>query len=69
MWRLGLACRYTLSGRDEKTLMKLIVHVDTDIVVGVHMWVRTGFSWCACCFWAACVGRLFLLCLLRLGGL
>eukprot|EP00983_Pelagomonas_calceolata_P080186 1155038-Pelagomonas_calceolata.AAC.3 len=30
-------CRYTLSGRDEKTLMKLIVHVDTDIVVGVHM--------------------------------
>ena len=31
--------RYTLSGRDEKTLMKLIVHVESDIVVGVHMWV------------------------------
>ncbi|KAF5838426.1 FAD/NAD-linked reductase [Dunaliella salina] len=29
--------KYTLSGRDEKTLMKMIVHVETDIVVGVHM--------------------------------
>lgn len=27
----------TLTGRDEKTLMKLIVHVATDEVVGVHM--------------------------------
>ena len=30
-------CRNTLSGRDEKTLMKMIVHVESDIVVGVHM--------------------------------
>lgn len=29
--------RNTLSGRDEKTLMKMIVHVPTDIVVGCHM--------------------------------
>eukprot|EP00798_Chlamydomonas_sp_ICE-L_P010160 gene10160-8064_t len=29
--------KYTLSGRDEKTFMKLIVHVETDRVVGVHM--------------------------------
>jgi glutathione reductase (NADPH) len=32
-----LAARYTLSGRDEKTLMKLLVHVETDLVVGAHM--------------------------------
>ena len=31
--------KYTLSGRDEKTLMKLIVHAETDRVVGCHMWV------------------------------
>lgn len=30
-------CRYTLSGRDEKTLMKLLVHAETDVVVGAHM--------------------------------
>ena len=29
--------KYTLSGRDEKTLMKLIVHTETDKVVGIHM--------------------------------
>lgn len=29
--------KYTLSGRDEKTLMKLLVHVATDKVVGCHM--------------------------------
>lgn len=29
--------RNTLSGRDEKTLMKMIVHVPTDRVVGCHM--------------------------------
>ena len=29
--------KYTLSGRDEKTIMKLIVHADTDRVVGCHM--------------------------------
>lgn len=29
--------KHTLSGRLEKTLMKLIVHVQTDRVVGVHM--------------------------------
>ncbi|MEW5299041.1 MAG: hypothetical protein WDW36_002091 [Sanguina aurantia] len=29
--------KHTLSGRVEKTLMKLIVHVQTDRVVGVHM--------------------------------
>jgi hypothetical protein len=29
--------RYTLSGRDEKTLMKLLVHVETDLVIGAHM--------------------------------
>ncbi|KAL6746806.1 glutathione reductase [Haematococcus lacustris] len=29
--------KYTMSGRDERTLMKLVVHVDTDRVVGAHM--------------------------------
>ncbi len=29
--------RYTISGRDEKALMKLLVHVDSDKVVGMHM--------------------------------
>jgi glutathione reductase (NADPH) len=29
--------KHTLSGRDERTLMKLIVDDDTDRVVGVHM--------------------------------
>ena len=29
----------TLAGRTEKTLMKLLVHVPSDRVVGVHMWV------------------------------
>ncbi|KAL4515526.1 hypothetical protein Ndes2437B_g06962 [Nannochloris sp. 'desiccata'] len=29
--------RNTLSGRDEKTFMKMLVHVDTDRVVGCHM--------------------------------
>ena len=29
--------KYTISGRDEKTLMKLIVHAETDRVVGCHM--------------------------------
>lgn len=34
--------KYTLSGRDEKTLMKMLVHVETDRVIGVHMWVLMG---------------------------
>lgn len=34
-----LLLRYTISGRDEKTLMKMIVHVESDRVVGVHMCV------------------------------
>mmetsp|Transcript_14348 Transcript_14348/g.25057 ORF Transcript_14348/g.25057 Transcript_14348/m.25057 type:complete len:493 (+) Transcript_14348:3-1481(+) len=29
--------KYTMSGRDEKTLMKMIVHAGSDRVVGVHM--------------------------------
>lgn len=29
--------RYTLAGRDERTLMKLIVHRETDKVIGLHM--------------------------------
>ncbi len=29
--------RNTLSGRDEKTLMKMLVHVPTDRVIGCHM--------------------------------
>ena len=29
--------KYTLPGRDEKTLMKLIVDRDTDVVIGCHM--------------------------------
>ena len=33
--------KYTLSGRDEKTIMKLIVQAETDRVVGCHMWVWT----------------------------
>ncbi len=28
---------YTLAGRDEKTLMKLVVHQDTNKVLGAHM--------------------------------
>ncbi|MBV7330672.1 glutathione-disulfide reductase [Chloroflexi bacterium TSY] len=31
------ALKHTLSGRDEQTLMKLIVHSETDRVLGVHM--------------------------------
>ncbi|KAG2500152.1 hypothetical protein HYH03_001734 [Edaphochlamys debaryana] len=29
--------KYTISGRDERTLMKLIVHAESDTVVGCHM--------------------------------
>jgi pyruvate/2-oxoglutarate dehydrogenase complex dihydrolipoamide dehydrogenase (E3) component len=29
--------RNTLSGRDDRTMMKLIVHTESDTVVGVHM--------------------------------
>jgi glutathione reductase (NADPH) len=29
--------KYTLSGRDEQTFMKLIVDSETDVVVGCHM--------------------------------
>ncbi len=29
--------KYTISGRDEKTLMKLIVHAESDKVLGCHM--------------------------------
>jgi len=29
--------KHTLSGRDERTLMKLVVHADSGRVVGVHM--------------------------------
>lgn len=29
--------KYTISGREEKTLMKLIVHAETDLVLGCHM--------------------------------
>jgi glutathione reductase (NADPH) len=29
--------RHTLSGRDERTLMKLLVHKESDRVVGCHM--------------------------------
>jgi glutathione reductase (NADPH) len=29
--------KHTISGRDEKTMMKLVVDKDTDIVLGVHM--------------------------------
>ncbi len=35
-----LACRpmkYTISGRDERTLMKLLVHSESNRVVGAHM--------------------------------
>ncbi len=31
------AMKHTLSGSSEKTLMKMLVHRDTDRVVGVHM--------------------------------
>ena len=31
------ALKHTLTGRDERTLMKMIVHPETDIVLGVHM--------------------------------
>lgn len=27
----------TLAGRDEKSFMKLLVHVESDRVIGVHM--------------------------------
>lgn len=29
--------KYTISGRDERTLMKMLVHVDSGRVVGCHM--------------------------------
>lgn len=29
--------KYTVSGRDERTFMKLLVHTDSDRVVGCHM--------------------------------
>ncbi|KAG2438516.1 hypothetical protein HXX76_005067 [Chlamydomonas incerta] len=29
--------KYTISGREEKTLMKLIVHAESDVVLGCHM--------------------------------
>ena len=29
--------KYTISGRDERTLMKLLVHAESDRVVGCHM--------------------------------
>jgi len=31
------ALKHTLTGRDERTLMKIIVHPETDVVLGVHM--------------------------------
>jgi glutathione reductase (NADPH) len=31
------ALKHTLTGRDERTLMKMIVHPETDLVLGVHM--------------------------------
>ena len=31
------ALKHTLTGRDERTLMKIIVHPETDAVLGVHM--------------------------------
>ena len=31
------ALKHTLTGRDERTLMKMIVHPETDTVLGVHM--------------------------------
>lgn len=31
----------TISGREERTLMKLIVDADSDRVVGCHMWVMS----------------------------
>lgn len=32
--------KYTLAGREEKTLMKILVHRDSDKVIGCHMCVR-----------------------------
>jgi glutathione reductase (NADPH) len=29
--------KYTVSGRDERTFMKLLVHADSDRVIGCHM--------------------------------
>ena len=29
--------RNTLSGREERTFMKMLVHIDTDRVIGCHM--------------------------------
>ncbi len=34
--------RHTLSGREERTLMKLLVHVESGRVVGCHMWVAAA---------------------------
>ena len=31
------ALKHTLTGRDERTFMKMIVHPETDVVLGVHM--------------------------------
>ena len=42
--------KYTLAERDERTLMKLVVHRETDRVVGAHMCVSAALflSLCFC---------------------
>lgn len=41
--------RHTLSGREERTLMKLLVHAESGRVVGCHMWVAASCTAPCCC--------------------
>ena len=43
----ALLPRLPRSGRDERTFMKMIVHVPTNRVVGCHMvsWLAAGWQW------------------------
>lgn len=45
----------TLTGRDERTLMKMIVHVDTDEVYYPHPRVRQNLSLQDCCAYMLCI--------------
>ena len=50
----------TISGRDERTFMKMLVHVPTNRVVGCHMVRLPVLSDCCCCWgcWRGAAGAL-----------
>ena len=57
--RLLSAC-LCCSGRDERTFMKMLVHVPTNRVVGCHMVRLPALSDCCCCWgcWRGAAGAL-----------